>query len=232
MIARLLGVIAALLFSSGCLAKVPEWAVGLCGEALKEAVRVHCGPVQTLEGAELWHTLLEIDGIGDGKIIDRFGVDPLCSDPKNGMQDGITMISVIDRSWWMPDYALLDVYANDLHVIYPCDESIHTIRKNYMPGVPEGKIFYDGASWKTGEDVRGQGVWSFPEKYAGEIARAIMYVACIYPADLWVGPGAVFMDAGKYPSLSESAVRYLLVAHDSHAPEERELIRNKRVAEL
>ena len=158
MIARLLGVIAALLFSSGCLAKVPEWAVGLCGEALKEAVRVHCGPVQTLEGAELWHTLLEIDGIGDGKIIDRFGVDPLCSDPKNGMQDGITMISVIDRSWWMPDYALLDVYANDLHVIYPCDESIHTIRKNYMPGVPEGKIFYDGASWKTGEDVRGQGV--------------------------------------------------------------------------
>ena len=89
----------------------------------------------------------------------------------------------------MPDYALLDVYANDLHVIYPCDESIHTIRKNYMPGVPEGKIFYDGASWKTGEDVRGQGVWSFPEKYAGEIARAIMYVACIYPADLWVGPG-------------------------------------------
>ncbi len=211
---------------------VPEWAVGLCGEALKEAVKVHCSPKSVLQDGELWPTLMSVDGNDDGSVVNRFGKDAFRPDDKGAFPDGMTLIAIADKSWWMTDYARLPDYGRDVHAIFPCGSEVIDIRKDYMPGEPSGKIFFGNGVWSTGEDAYGQGVWSFPEKFGGEMARAMLYVACVYPSELWVGPGAVFMEAGEYPSLSGYAAGYLLGLHEAHLPDERERRRSESVASV
>ena len=212
-------------------AEDPEWARGLCGEALKEAVKAHCSPVNTLADSELWGVLLRIESVKEGEAVNRFGGDNFLI--SNGVAaTGVTKMLIADKSWWMPDYSSLPMYANDLHVNFVCDEVTLGARRDYMPGIPTGKILYDGGTWKMGEDELEQGVWSFPEGYRGELARAMMYAACVYPADLWVGTGAVFMEPGVFDSLSARGLGYLMEAHDTEPPTEREKGRSEAVAEL
>ena len=231
MSARAMLLAVAILVAIPMAAQDPEWARGLCGEALKEAVKAHCSPVNTLADSELWSALLRIESVKEGEVVNRFGGDNFLT--SNGSAAaGVTKMLIADKSWWMPDYALRSVYTNDLHVNFVCDEVVLDARRDYMPGEPSGKVLYDGGTWKTGEDALEQGVWSFPEGYGGELARAMLYAACVYPADLWVGGGAVFMEPGSYPSLSVAAIRMLLEAHDNEAPTERERERCERVSEL
>lgn len=230
---RICGFVVAVAFAVSVVsAQSPEWAAGLCGEALKEAVRVHCSPSAVPAEGELWPALLRVDADGDGKVINRFGGDSFLLSKDGLTIEGVTMLPVVDRSWWMPDYALLPVMCRDMHVLYPCESDIVGLRKDYMPWPESVKTYYDNGFIKIGEDVFGQGVWVLPSGYAGELARAILYAACVYPSDLWVGPGAVFMSPGKYPSLSSAAVGYLLGLHDGQMPDDRERQRNEAVAAL
>lgn len=212
--------------------QVPDWAVGLCGESLKEAVRVHCSPKSVPADGDLWPALIKADANDDRSVLNRFGKDVFRPDDKGAFPEGVTFVSIADKSWWMPDYERLSDYGRDVHVLYPCGSEVVDARKNYMPGVPSGKIFFDNGVLSTGEDTDGQGVWSFPEKSGGEMARSMLYMACVYPSELWVGPGAVFMEAGEYPSLSGYAIGYLLELHESYLPDERERRRSEAVASV
>ena len=229
---RALHLVFALAIACSSMAQLPEWANGLCGESLKEAVRMHCSPVKTLVGGDVWHALLEIDAVDANSVLNRFEEDAIPLQQGGSAPSGVTMLTVIDKSWWMPDFAFIDTYCRDLHVLYPSGEDVVAVRKNYMPGEPSETIFYDNGIWRTGEDEYGQGVWTFPESYRGEMARAILYAACIYPADLWVGPGAVFMEAGRYPSLSSGAVKMLTEIHAEESPNDREKMRSEAVSEI
>lgn len=222
---------AAILAAIPVAAEPPEWARGLCGEALKEAVKAHCSPGITLSDSEVWNELLKIESVRDGEVVNRFGEGNFLVSTGSAAA-GVTKMLIADRRWWMPDYALLPVYGNDLHVSFVCDEATLEARRDYMPGEPTGKVLYDSGTWKAGEDEAEQGVWLFPDGYRGELARAMLYAACVYPADLWVGAGAVFMEPGAYPSLSAGAIGYLLEAHDTEPPTEREIKRCEAVAEV
>lgn len=205
----------------------PEWAIGLCGEALKDAVKAHCSPGATLDAAKRWKAMLEIESVSGGELLNRFGKENFKT-----ATDGVTLMPIADKSWWMADYARLSMLVADMHVTFLCDDTSLAARKDYMPGVITGKTFHDGVVWKTGEDADGQGVWTMPEGYKGELSRALLYAACIYPADLWVGYGAVFMEEGAYPSLSHAAVKFLMAAHEDESPTDREIARDDAIAEL
>jgi hypothetical protein len=64
----------------------------------------------------------------------------------------------------------------------------------------------------------------------GDIARAIFYIATIYPCSLWSGWGNVIMANGDYPTLSEYAKSIYLSWHRQDPVDDCEQYRDKAIA--
>lgn len=196
---------------------------GKSGRGLRDAVAAECAPRLTVEPR------FEVFAGLDGQTTRAY-------DPWNDRWIGQTDY----RDWhiplgWMPVAwweRPTPQASNDLHNLRPC----HVKTADALQGLPPGagpleRVDYDNGTVQAGI-LGGKARCVPPAAYRGDLARAYMYMATLYPTD-YIVPQAWTMLTGKvHPSLTPYALELLMRWHADDPVSPEEAARNQRVAEL
>ena len=209
---------------------LPSWARDCYGAELKERTRSRSMPSRVVEENELKDVLFALDLI-EGKILNRFSNNII---ETSEAQASMSLLRIVPASWTTSAGATTSAFIkSDLYNLFPCElEIISIINKGYGPGEPQSNILLDNGVVRIGETDNGIGVWSLPEEYAGEIARAYLYMASLYPITQWDAQGPNFFEDNEFPTIKKSTLDYLLELHFLNPPGQREIERNERIREI
>lgn len=183
------------------------------------------------EAGGAWEAFRITDN-NNGYVIDRFSNEKrlFASDGVSPV-DGMTVDQIVNLSWWGSNYSYGDTIKYDLHHLIPCDDEVTINKRDYSAGEVQN-VVYDNGTWRSGTGtIAGveANVYEPADEYKGDFARAIMYIATLYPADRWSGLGINFMQNNKYPILNKYAQRILLAWHRSDPVSDTERRRNDAV---
>ena len=141
---------------------------------------------------------------------------------------------VIDRilptDWWKnttPDYG--DTVSLDMHQMFICQAGFPEIKKDYPPGLVITPTYSDD-TWTVGYGViSGNQVWTYtpPAGFRGDFARAIFYMASLYPVEMWNGLGINLFGDNTYPTLNRHSTALLLQWNSEDPVDERERQHNR-----
>jgi len=141
-------------------------------------------------------------------------------------------MEVVPVAWWPADVRP----PRDLHNVIPANSRAFAARDNLIFAAAVTDTLYAGAGWVTGSADVGAGVFADafcpPDGLRGDMARMLMYMACVYPSQLWRWPAPLMMpDSPDYPPLfTDYAVRLLMDWHRGDAPDAVELRRDAAIA--
>ncbi len=227
---------AAVLFISVPLSGVAHPLLGLSSAALKEAVASTYAPSSTLNFytgpggiLEALSTLYITD---NGTLLDPFGHSSLAP-PLEG-EPRLTAVHLAPLAWWELNTNSSSPAAHDLHNMMVGPTDVASLKSNYPPGTVDHAM-WSNAWWSVGTgtiDGVEINLWQPPRGYEGDVARAFMYMATIYPSELWPGLAFNFMCDGVYPGLQPWAKAQLLAWHRADPVDADELARAQAVAEI
>ena len=186
---------------------------GLTSDDLLRAVNTHCRPSQmpgSGYAAEVWTD-------ADGNIICAFG----------GEDQAYPML-IAPQTWWDAEIGY------DLHNCVLGDAEAATARTFHYPGAVELPSLVK-PFWSLGTGHIGgveTCVYEPPRGYEGDFARAIMYMAAVYPEDFRNAYGAVMFSDGLVPGLTPYATATLLAMHRTDPVDDPERYREARAASL
>lgn len=164
---------------------------GKCGAELKEAINHTERPSRLATPDELQKLLPHIGPDADNGVTDR----------------------VLPLDWWKnttPDYG--DTAGLDMHQMFICQAGFPAIKKDYPPGLVITPTYSDDI-WTVGYGViSGEQVWTYtpPTEFRGDFARAIFYMATMYPVKMWNGLGINLFGDNTYPTLNRHSTTLLL----------------------
>lgn len=198
----------ALLAASTRGSDIPVAVIGKRGAPLYDAIGQSYRP-QTLYRGDAYEIARRLDAIGpEGlMLINRF-------DPASPLVVAdarwITAHVMAPRWWNSTPRAYGDSLGADLHNLIAVGEEC-----NFMGTLPPGDIAPapDG-SGHAGETPEGAACYTPAADYRGDIARAIFYLATIFPADVWDIDGAlIFNWPGSFPVFNGYGESLLLKWH-------------------
>ena len=156
---------------------------GLAGRELADAVREEFKP-------EKIQTALPVAGIPPSGWPAGWWPAPW---PGTGARVGL----IIPEKW--TEKPLYDLYNLD-----GTDDDFEWEKSGYPPGAVT-EVTASGEGWKVGiGSISGYktNFWEPADDRKGDVARRIMYVALIYPMELWHGSAPVVMADGQWPLLT------------------------------
>lgn len=199
---------------------IPTVLQGKKGVALASAVREHCRPERVLsqmygEGG-VWAAFRTTDADGDGHVVDRYSSERRLFNA-DGVSPTVGMLTdcIVNPSWWATDASAAEGVDFDLYNLIPCNSEVPGNKKMYPPGIVTNAA-YDNGFWRSGiGSLSGVEVnfYEPADEYKGDFARAIMYVAVVYPCKLWSNLGENFFDDNSFPTLNGYSRELLLKWH-------------------
>lgn len=213
---------------------------GKCGEDLKTTIARMSRPVRLpgsyTEAGGAWEAFRTTDN-RNGCVLDRYSThsEPFTADgisPSAGMGND----QIVNIRWWGDENRYGDTIKYDLHHLIPCNSEVAQHKRDYPPGEVTAAT-YDNGTWQAGLGIiagYSVNVYCPAEEYRGDFARAIMYVATLYPAQRWNGAshGVNFFTNTVYPTLNQYAKRLLLAWHRSDPVSDEERLRNDAVEKI
>ncbi|MCC8036982.1 MAG: endonuclease [Bacteroidales bacterium] len=209
---------------------------GLSSRALKEAVASLYAPASTLNQYTGPGGILEALSLthvnNDGTLLDPFSHSSF--DPPLEGNASLTAVHLAPLAWWsLTANSEVDL-AHDLHNMMIGPSDVAWLKSNYPPGTVDSPT-WSNPWWSVGTGII-EGVeinlWQPPRGYEGDVARAYMYMATIYPSELWPGLAFNFMSDGAYPGLQPWAKAQLLAWHRADPVDETELSRSQAIASI
>lgn len=189
---------------------IDDYAPGRSGEALKNTISRHCRPSYHVDEQHLVQHIFAIFTADDG--ITRDGLNGLPIDDPD-----FAMISCIVPTEWMnPDPNYLAEATIDLH--------------NML--IADGATAIDRGQLPLSDQREGYDCVTPPENMKGDIARAIFYVASIYPCRLWGSWGRGIFDNTPYPTLKKEWSDMYMRWHKADPVDSDEKARNEAIASL
>lgn len=215
---------------------IPLYLQGKSGAALAGAIYENCRPQHYVGGlygnGGAWEAFRTTDADNNGKVIDRystkrrdFALDGVSPTPE------MTTDCIVNQEWWKIDGSRAQGVELDLYNLIPCDAAVPSNKKNYPPGIVT-KPSYQNGTWKSGIGTISEVEVNFYEpanEYKGDFARAIMYVALVYPCSLWSNLGENFFDDNTFPTLNAYSRRLLLEWHAADPVSDIERTRNNAI---
>lgn len=227
---------AAVLFISVPLSVVAHPLQGLSSAALKEAVASTYAPTSVLESytgpGGILQALSNIHLNPDGTLLDPFSHSS-ATPPLEG-NASLTAVHLAPLAWWDLAANSAAPVAHDLHNMMIGPLSVAALKSDYPPGTVDNAT-WSNAWWSVGTGtIEGVEInlWQPPRGYEGDVARAYMYMATVYPSELWPGLAFNFMSDGVYPGLQPWAKAQLLAWHRADPVDESELARTQTVAAI
>ena len=138
----------------------------------------------------------------------------------------------VPKSWWKKAGSVEYTPAySDMWNLYPSDGTANQAKLNYPFGITSSPTFDNGVT-KVGGAMRGYGggspnVFEPADRYKGDFARAIFYMATVYDDINWVYH--YMFDAEAYPTLTSWAVSMLLQWARQDPVSQKEIDRNNYV---
>lgn len=180
-----------------------------------------------------WNIFSQCDVNADGTALDRYSTNKYYyPEDVTTAPSGMTIDYVINLDWWGRD--VTDAVKWDLYNMMPCNSDVPKYKNDYMPGVVVDPI-YTNDVWAMGWgriDGFKINVYSPPKGYEGDFARAIMYMATIYPADRWSGQGVNFFADGDSLTLNHYSRQILLQWHNLDPVSAVERCRNEVISSI
>lgn len=130
---------------------------------------------------------------------------------------GGTAVRIIPETWTGDTIA-------DAYNILGASHDFIAARKDYIPS-PLHTVTSEGKGWKAGlASIAGIDInaWTPDEDRRGDLARRLMYLATMYPHELWRGQAPMLMADGGWPLLTAYGSRILLQWHAGDPVDERE----------
>ncbi len=208
---------------------------GKCGAELKSAVaslfRPSCLVVSLTGKGGAWEAFRKTDD-GGGFVLDRYSSEKraFSSDGVSPSQ-GMTVDWIVDMSWWGDGHAYGDTLKYDLINLIPSDGVVTVNKRDYPPG-EVATAAYDNGVWQAGyAEIAGieTNVYEPADEYKGDFARVIMYMATLYPVEMWKGRATALFSDAEYPTLTKYAQRVLLAWHRADPVSDVERKRNDAV---
>lgn len=142
--------------------------------------------------------------------------------PQAWMMPAEQVVTVFPIEWWRGDM------PGDLYNLVggPSD---FTMRRYDYPPAPLETVEERGDGWEIGIWL-GTNAWQPAADRRGDLARRVMYMALMYPRQLWGGRAVVVMDDGPWPLLNSAASRAYLEWHRADPADARELAEMAAVA--
>ena len=206
---------------------------GLCGEELFYAVRASASGLTSVDNENIWQSLAEVDGLGNGTIMNLFSEIPIAQSGNGIAPEGCSLFTVLPTSYWgevQPPLNLVNIFATPLS---ECEQ-----QRDYPP------IFNrSGVTTTYNNGIWGTGTYSFapgyeincyipPKGFEGDFARIVMMMVAYYPCSSWTGNGNNICMDNRFPVFQKYYLRDLLEMNDSDPVDEREAVRNKKIAEI
>lgn len=186
---------------------------GLTSADLLRAVNMHCRP-DRMPGADY---AADVWTGSDGSTVCAFGGD-----------EPLYPLLITPQAWWDADIGY------DLHNSVLGDSRAATGLTFHYPGAVEHASLTTD-SWCAGTGHIGNVetyIYEPPRGYEGDFARAIMYMAAVYPSDFRNAYGAVMFSDGLIPGLTPYASGTLLAMHRADPADDAERAREARAAVL
>lgn len=202
-------------------APIPCQPVTLSGtdKELYDNIHTRYCPVVLPDPAQVTDILFEAcSAQGESSFVDPFSGATL------SRGHAFPLIEIMPLQWWAQADA---TPKGNLYNILPCSEGSEH-KKLHIPGDVTKPNFNNGL-WATGAGPL-QGVmtpmWSPPKTLRGDVARAMMYIACVYPCRLASAEGCTVITDNGYPGLRPYAVALLMKWHNEDPVDEAERRRN------
>lgn len=189
---------------------VDDYAPGRSGEALKNTLSRHCRPSKPVDETLITEYLLDIYDSGNGSAIDGLSGNPF-RDP-----DFASVTMIVPTEWMNPDPQYHAEASTDLYNML-ITEAASAIDRGQLPLCDRT----DGYDYVTP-----------PAELKGDIARAIFYVATLYPCRLWASWGKGIFDNSPYPTIRKEWSEHYLRWHREDPVDTQELYRNQKIEEL
>lgn len=196
---------------------------GLSGDDLLRGVRTEATPRRTVGSGELWPSLSATELLADGSLRNHWS-DEKAFASGDALPDGFTVMRMAPDGWWTegeaPSCDLFNLLAA------PCE--VDRKRGLLLPG-DLSEAAADYGAWQTGRGLLGRNtvdMYAAPEALRGDIARAVMYCAVVYPSAMHSNEGFMVFRDGEKPGLSPEMYEILRGWHESDPVDEYEKNRN------
>ena len=196
---------------------------GLYGMALKTSIASLSTPNQTNTDNISQELKLIYKHVSDGKLICAFSTSII--DSETDLATG----QIIPAEWIVIPQIMAQTAPTDLFNNVLLNKKTHEARKG-LPILIVSTPQKTGTGWKSGLTESGYTAFEPSDMAKGRIARAMFYMATLYPADLWEGNGAVvFNDFNKYPTLTKEGMETYMLWHRTYPPTAEEISYNNLV---
>jgi hypothetical protein len=131
---------------------------------------------------------------------------------------GDYVTTIVPASWW-------NSAPNDLYNYIKATGQFELARTDYPPG-DVVDVLQSNENWAVGVGRVGESSTNFwcPEpSRQGDVARRYMYMALMYPQELWRGRGVMIFEDGGWPLLTAYGINVLLSWHRADPVSDTEL---------
>lgn len=210
--------------------------VGHADEALMRTIREHYRPQLLVDPA----TAITIDTYHEGgntPMIHSYlrGADRNLGD----VADDLLPFNVSRPSWWSYSNDFGDTLRVDLHNIFTVEASdlnaLQAEVPTFAPGHAEASVGGDYGTLRfpvPGDESTLTSCYTPPLRWRGDFARAIFYMATLYPTGMWHIDCRLILDRRSFPFFSDYGVATLLSWHRADPPDDVELRRMRAVSAL
>lgn len=229
---RKIGLVAAvmlILASAGMLtAMTPDDFAGLDSRGIASKIAAEGRPANVAQNAEsVRNTVSKYARDAAGRYIDWFSDETVVSFSE------LAMLRIVPEAWFDKQAADFQQAMYDLNNIVSANSSVELARGEFPPGTVS-EADYDNGFWRAGTGSVDGMPTSFYEPadcYKGDFARIYMYMAAVYPQQLWHGRAAMLFADGGFPLLTVYGRQVLLRWHRQDPVDDAERRRNDAISE-
>lgn len=202
----------------------PDDFHGLDARGIVDRIAAECRPASYVDDDAWWPVVKEYAS-EEGGIRDCFSESVVS-------ESELSLLHVVDVSWFEAGSESCDAAMSDLHNVVPADPGVASVRRDYPPGVVE-RADYDNGTWAAGVgsiDGMETNLYRPPKGLEGDFARIYMYMAVMYQQPLWHGRAVMLYVDGGFPLISRYGRETLMRWHREDPVDDRERLRNSVIA--
>lgn len=165
----------------------------------------------------MWEAMYPIYTRDDGSLEDAFSSSHefFPGDDIDFPPSGIEALAIVPGEWWGEVSEYRTLTGKDLHNIVIANLEVRGNKRSYPVGEVTDTLYGNG-TWAAGIGlIYGQrtNVYSPAKEYRGDFARIIMYMAAVYPMELWSDYAPMMFSDGKFPGLNDYGKQILMKWH-------------------
>ncbi len=219
----------------------PDKWIGNSGAELMQAIADTNAPKEYFSSFDGENGIFEILKITDGNkdgtaYVNHFSYDAIPYGKNGGAPENLELLCIASPKWWKATSINCKNIGLDLLNMIPAPSGTIVAINGRAPGIVT-EFETDNGVWGIGHGTVGLQtvqLWEPPEELKGDIARILMYVACIYPSGLMryeTAGGAVWHDDPE-EGFTNAYAAQLMVWHRNDPPSDYEIRRNNELGKL